>query len=80
MVTHDQTSNVGKLPVQLHSAPTAACQAEWQAVLWFSSKINNIHQQMIKKKHGYNLLTNINNTTQVQLFSFQTGHNYIFCI
>jgi len=52
MVTHDQTSNVGKLPVQLHSAPTAACQAEWQAVLWFSSKINNIHQQMIKKNMG----------------------------
>jgi len=32
-VSRDRTSDIGKLVVQLHSAPTAACQAEHQAVL-----------------------------------------------
>jgi len=30
--THDQTSDVGKLVAELHTAPTAACQVERQAV------------------------------------------------
>jgi len=51
MVTRDRTSHVSKLVAQLHSAPTAACQAERQAVLPCGAAMVELRQHQCHDKH-----------------------------